>query len=38
VLRLSPVELARMLVDELTRAGAITIEGGELVSRAGEAG
>ena len=34
VLRLSPTELARRLVDELTRAGAIKIEGTDLVPAA----
>jgi hypothetical protein len=34
VLRLSPTELARMLVDELTQACAIRIEGGDLVPAA----
>jgi len=34
VLRLSPTELARRLVDELTRAGAIRIEGTDLVPAA----
>ena len=34
VLRLSPTDLARMVIDELTRAGAIRIEGGDLVPAA----